>query len=67
MLDDSRIVRLAAPAGGLNGKYSLGSGFVIAPELVLTAEHVRRRPGADDVPASVGDSCEVSVATVAGA
>ena len=44
-LEESRVVRTSVPLGDGTGGYRLGSGYLIADGLVLTAAHVLVPPG----------------------
>ena len=57
-LEESRVVRTSVPLGEGTGRYRLGSGYLIADGLVLTAAHVLA-PAEGGV-VSVGDAAEVA-------
>src|SRR4051794_16779626 len=57
-MDEERVVRIRMPTEPRSDDFRYGSGYVIGPGLVLTAEHVLRVAGyATDPPPSV--RCEV--------
>jgi hypothetical protein len=57
-LEESRVVRTSVPLGDGTGRYRLGSGYLIADGLVLTAAHVLGT--ADDAAVSAGQAAEVA-------
>ena len=57
-LDERRVVRTAVPLVQGNDLYNLGSGYLIADGLVLTAAHVLERTGG--VTAQEGETVEVA-------
>jgi hypothetical protein len=57
-LEESRVVRTSVPLGDGTGGYWLGSGYLIADGLVLTAAHVLAPPGG--AAASGGKGVEVA-------
>ena len=57
-LEESRVVRTSVPLGDGTGLYRLGSGYLIADGLVLTAAHVLAR--ADGAVVSAGQAAEVA-------
>ena len=57
-LEESRVVRTSVPLGDGTGGYWLGSGYLIADGLVLTAAHVLAPPGGAS--ASEGKTVEVA-------
>jgi Tetratricopeptide repeat/Trypsin-like peptidase domain len=61
-LERERIVRMRT-LGATPGEFRVGSGYVVAPGLVVTARHVLVPPGVDShaVPER-GQACEVSLA-----
>jgi len=56
-MNESQVVRIRVPLHGQPGKHGLGSGYVIAEGLVLTAAHVLEKSKGQ--PAKKGDPCEV--------
>ena len=46
-LEEKRVVRTSVPLGDGTGNYRLGSGYLIADGLILTAAHVLVPPGQD--------------------
>ena len=57
-LDQRRVVRTAVPLAASGGLYNLGSGYLIADELVLTAAHVLEF--AEGVTAQKGQAADVA-------
>jgi Trypsin-like peptidase domain len=57
-LEESRVVRTSVPLGDCTGDYRLGSGYLIADGLVLTAAHVLAP--ADGTAVTDGHSAEVA-------
>ncbi len=57
-LEESRVVRTSVPLGDGTGRYRLGSGYLIADGLVLTAAHVLEN--ADDAAVSGGQAAEAA-------
>ena len=57
-LEESRVVRTSVPLADGTGRYRLGSGYLIADGLVLTAAHVLAT--ADGAVVSVGQAAEVA-------
>ena len=61
-LEESRVVRTSVPLGDGTGGYRLGSGYLIADGLVLTAAHVLGPPGG----AAISEAQGVEVARPGG-
>jgi hypothetical protein len=57
-LEENRVVRTSVPLGDGTGGYRLGSGYIIADGLVLTAAHVLAQT--DGAPVSEGQAVEVA-------
>ena len=57
-LEESRVVRTSVPLGDGTGKYRLGSGYLVADGLVLTAAHVLAH--ADGAAVGVGQAAEMA-------
>jgi hypothetical protein len=53
-LEESRVVRTSVPLGDGTGRYRLGSGYLVADGLVLTAAHIPRARGAGCRPSGRG-------------